>query len=230
MFTTHQSIKAWADDDKPREKLMLKGKHSLSDAEIMAIIIGSGTSKKSAVDLSREILSSVDHNLSRLSKLSMKDLMQFKGVGEAKAVSIIAALEMGRRRKESSTGNRPKILSSQLAFQSLKHHFYDLGHEEFRVLLLNAANHVLKIDLISQGGIRGTVADGKIIFKKALEEGATGMILAHNHPSGNLKPSNADLSLTKKLKEFGSMIDIQVLDHLIITNENYTSLADEGLM
>lgn len=224
------NIKSWAEEDRPREKLLLKGKASLSEAELIAILIGSGTPLMSAVDLSKHILNHVDNNLNALAKLTVKDLTKFKGIGEAKAISIVAALELGRRRKETEPSKRIKITSSSDVHILMKAHLLDLSHEEFWVVMLNRANQVIKKQLISSGGVSGTVADPKIIFKMALDELASSIILCHNHPSGNLKPSQADINLTKKLKEAGKMLEIPVLDHIIFTNESYFSFADESMM
>lgn len=223
-------IKKWAEEDRPREKLLLKGKSSLSDAELIAILIGSGTASLSAVDLSKQILKQTTNNLNDLAKLSVKDLMKFKGIGEAKAISIVAALELGRRRKEVEHLKKPKITSSTDAYEYMKAHLLDLSHEEFWVILLNRANKVIQCKQISSGGVSGTVADPKMIFKIALEELSSSIILVHNHPSGNLKPSQADITLTKKLKEAGNVLEIPVLDHIIFTDENYYSFADENMM
>ena len=224
------TIKSWAEEDRPREKLLLKGRHVLSDAELIAILIGSGTKKESAVELSKRILSEFGNNLNELAKLSVHDLMKFKGIGEAKAISIVAALELGRRRKESETSKREKITSSKDIFEIFRPVFIDLPHEEFHVLLLNRSNNIIRKEFISRGGISGTTVDQKIIFKIALEHLSSSIILCHNHPSGNLKPSDMDISLTKKLKEAGTLLDIPILDHVIITDTSYFSFADEGMM
>lgn len=223
-------IKSWAAEDRPREKLLLKGKATLSDAELIAILLGTGTASQSAVDVAKNILQFVNNDLNELAKLSVKDLMKVKGIGEAKAISIVSALELGRRRKDLLIEERPKISSSTDIYDLLKSDLLDLPHEAFWVVLLNRANRVIKKQQISHGGVAGTVADPKIIFKIALEELASGIILAHNHPSGNLTASQADLDLTKKLKESGKMLDIQVLDHLIFAGTKYLSFADEGLL
>ncbi len=223
------SIKQWAEEDRPREKLLLKGKSVLSEAELIGILIGSGTRTLTAVDLAKQILHSVNHNLNLLAKLSINDLKKFKGIGEAKAISIVSALELGRRRKESDQPKVIKITSSKSAYDIMKPYLQDVPHEEFWVLLLNKANQLLKPVTISQGGVSGTVADPKIIFKSALEALASSIILVHNHPSGNLKPSQTDLNLTKKLKEAGRILEIPVLDHLIYTDSGYFSMADEGV-
>lgn len=226
----NSTIKCWAEDDRPREKMMLKGRSILSDAELLAIIIGSGTRKLSAVELAQQILYDVGNDFNGLAKRSIKDLMKYKGVGEAKAISISATLEIARRKGIEEKTLNPIIRSSKDCFNQLRSIFEDLQHEEFYVLCLNRANRVISIEQISKGGISGTVADGKIIFKKALEHNTSSMILAHNHPSGQLKPSEADKKLTKQMSEFGKMIDLQVLDHLIIAEGDYFSFADEGEM
>lgn len=226
----HISIKHLSPDDQPREKLLAKGRSVLSNAEILAILIGSGTRSKSAVALCQEILQSVDNDLNQLAKLSVHDLMKFKGIGEAKAISIAAALEIGRRRKSETFEKSQSISSAKDVFTVMQSYFEDLEHEEFYAIILSRANKIKSIELISKGGVSGTVADGKIIFKKALEKTASALILCHNHPSGNLKPSNSDIELTKKMVSFGANIDLPILDHLIITNEGYFSFADEGMM
>lgn len=223
-------IKSWAEEDRPREKLLLKGKASLSEAELIAILLGSGTSSLSAVDLAKQILSAYGNNLNELARMGVKELTKFKGIGEAKAISIVAALELGRRRKESEVVKKPKITSSQDVHNLIKPELLDLQHEEFWTLLLNRSNLVIKKQLISSGGVSGTVADPKMIFKTALSELASSIILIHNHPSGNLKPSQQDINLTKKMSEAGKLLEIPVLDHIIFTNESYFSFADEGMM
>jgi len=223
-------IKSWAEDDRPREKLITKGRSVLSDAELIAILIGSGNRNESAVELSKKILASVDNNLNKLGQLSLNDLMKFHGIGEAKAVSIISALELGRRRKSLTENKVPKIESSQTAFEQLYPYLADLDHEQFYTILLNRANKVIDVIKVSQGGVSGTVADAKLIFRSAVEKLASGIILAHNHPSGNLKPSQADIALTRKIKEAGAMLDISVLDHIIIASNDYFSFSDQGMM
>jgi DNA repair protein RadC len=223
-------IKAWAEADRPREKLLLHGRRQLTDAELIAILIGSGSKTETAVDLSKRILGFYQNDLAKIAKLSVKELSKFKGIGEAKAISIVAALELGRRRKEVENENPQKIFSSKDAYLILKSEFEDLPHEEFWVLLLNRASLVIGKHFISKGGQAGTVVDPKIIFKIALEHNAAYIILAHNHPSGNLKPSTEDISITKKLKESGLLLEIPIFDHLIITDHTYLSFADEGLM
>jgi DNA repair protein RadC len=223
-------ITSWAEADKPREKLMLKGRTALSDAELIAILIGSGTREISAVDLAKIILSKTQNNLNELGKISIADLMKIKGIGEAKAISIVAALELGRRRKEEEVIKKTKITSSRDVYDYFKPMLSDLMHEEFWVLLLNRSNIIMKAERVSHGGVSGTVADAKIIFNKALEKLASSVILCHNHPSGNLNPSEADIQLTKKLKEAGKFLETPVLDHIIFTDNGYFSFADEGLM
>jgi len=223
-------IKSWAAEDRPREKLLQKGHSSLSNAELIALLIGSGTGSLSAVEVSKIVLQSAKNSLHELAKMSVKDLMKNKGIEEAKAISIVAAMELGRRRKELDLEEKPKIQGSSDAFELVKGDLADLPHEEFWVLLLNRANRVIRKKRISEGGVSGTVADPKIIFKLALEELASGIIITHNHPSANLSPSQSDINLTTKLREAGKVLEIQVLDHLIVAGQKYFSFADEGLM
>lgn len=224
------SIKNWNEDDRPREKLLLKGRIALSDAELIAILIGSGSRNESAVSLSQRILASVNNNLSELGRLSISDLTEFKGIGEAKAVSITAAMELGRRRRTGEALERKKITSSKSVFEYVQPIIGDLPHEEFWILYLNNSNKIIKSVQLSKGGITGTVVDIRLAFKEALQIGAVGIIMAHNHPSGTLKPSHADIQLTKKLKVAGESLDIKVLDHLIITEKAYFSFADENML
>ena len=224
------SIKNWAVEDRPREKMLSKGIRALSDAELIAILIGSGNSKETAVELSRRILASVKNNLNELAKLSVDDLQKFKGIGEAKAINIIAALELGRRRKESDTEEKLQINGSNDVARIFQPLLGDLPHEEFWVLMLNRSNRVIDKQMVSQGGISGTVIDVRIILKAAVERLASAIVLCHNHPSGNLQASEADQSITKKIKEAGALMDIAVLDHVIIGNEKYFSFADEGII
>ena len=224
------SIKNWNEDDRPREKLLLKGRTALSDAELIAILIGSGSRNESAVSLSQRILASADNNLSELGRLSIPELMEFKGIGEAKAISIVAAMELGRRRRTGEALERKKITSSNSVFEYVQPIIGELPHEEFWILYLNNSNKVIKSAQLSKGGITGTVVDVRLAFKEALQIGAVGIILAHNHPSGTLKPSQADIQLTKKLKIAGDSLDIKVLDHLIITEKAYFSFADENML
>lgn len=223
------TIKQWAEEDRPREKLLLKGKSVLSEAELIGVIIGSGSRTQTAVDLAKQILHSVDNNLNLLAKLSVSDLKKFKGIGEAKAINIVSALELGRRRKNSDQPKIIKITGSKSVYEIMRPYLSDLPYEEFWVLLLNRANQLLKPVAISQGGVSGTVADPKIIFKHALDALASGIVLIHNHPSGNTNPSQSDIKLTQKLKEAGIILEIPVLDHLIYTDSGYLSMADEGL-
>jgi DNA repair protein RadC len=224
------NIKEWSPEDRPREKLLLKGTSSLSDAELVAILIGSGTANASAVEVAKKILAAGQNNLNELAKLGVKDLMKIKGIGEAKAITIVAALELGRRRREVDSTEKPKINSSRDAYEMVRGDLIDLPHEEFWVLLLNRANRVIKKRRISEGGVSGTVADPKLIYKMALEELASGVVVAHNHPSGNLQPSQNDIDLTKKLKEAGKFLEVQLLDHLIVAGTKYFSFADEGFL
>ncbi len=225
-----QSIKFWAEDDRPREKLLLKGKNALSDAELIAILLRSGDRKKSAVDLAKDILNTASNNLIELSKFRVDELLKFNGIGEAKALSIIAALELGRRRRGAEVLQKEKISSSKDVFDLFQSIMEDYKYESFWILLLNRANKIIKKIQISDGGVSGTVADPKRIFKLSLENNSSGIILCHNHPSGNIKPSEADIKLTKKIKEGGELLDINVLDHIIIGDENYFSFADQNML
>lgn len=224
------TIKAWAEADRPREKLLLKGKHSLSDAELIAILLGSGSREQTAVDLAKSILQSVDNNLFELGKRSLSELMKFKGVGEAKAITIAAAMELGRRRQLSDVKDRPQIRCSADSYQAIAPLLMDLPHEEFWVLLLSRRAEVIGREQISRGGVSGTVVDAKMIFSRALEVKASSVILCHNHPSGNPDPSQADKSLTAKLVKAGEALDIFVLDHLIIAAGTYFSFADNSII
>lgn len=224
------SIKHWSDDDQPREKLVQKGKSALSDAELIAILISSGSKNESAVALSKKILASVNNNLNELGKLSIKQLTQFKGIGEAKAVSIIAALEIGRRKKGEDVQKITKINSSRDAFEILQPRIGDLEHEEFWILYLNNGNKVLHSALLSKGGLTGTLVDVRIVMRQALELGAIAMVLAHNHPSGTLRPSKGDRDVTAKLKRAALALDLTILDHIIVTEKDYFSFADEGVL
>lgn len=224
------SIKNWASGDRPREKLLQKGKLALTDAELIAILIGSGNRDESAVELSQRILSLHRNNLSQLGKLSVQQLMIFKGIGEAKAICIIAAMELGRRRRTEEALEQLKITSSNSVYELLQPVIGELAHEEFWILYLNNANKLIEQLQISKGGITGTLVDVRITLRRALELGAVSLILAHNHPSGNLNPSEADKQLTTKLKTAAQSLDIKVLDHLIVTEKSYFSFADEGLL
>jgi DNA repair protein RadC len=224
------SIKEWAVEDRPREKMLAKGIRSLSEAELVAILIGSGNLEESAVEVSRRILASVNNNLNELGKKSINDLQKFKGIGPAKAITIASAMELGRRRKETEPNEKPKVVTSSDAASIFRPLLSDLPHEEFWILLLNRNNLAIDKMMISQGGLAGTVIDVRIILKVALDKLACSIILCHNHPSGNLIPSEADKEITKKIKEAGKHMDIPVLDHLIIGNDAYFSFADEGLI
>jgi DNA repair protein RadC len=224
------SIKDWSEEDQPREKLMKLGRQVLSDAELLAILIGSGSRSESAIELCKRILHQSDNNINQLAKLSVNDLMKFKGIGEAKAISIIAALEIGRRRKSEDVIVKTSIASSTHLYEYIKPVLEDLPHEEFWIVLLSRANKIIDKQLIGRGGISETTADIKLIFKKSIESLASGIILAHNHPSGNLKPSQSDINLTNKIIEASKLMDIKVLDHLIIGDGNYYSFADEGII
>ena len=229
MENNHFPITHWSEDDKPREKLMLKGKAALSDAELIAILIGSGSRNETAVELSKRILNSVGGNLNALGKMSLSQLTQFKGIGEAKAISIIAALELGRRRRAEDAVELVKVTSSKLVFEIMQPIIGELPHEEFWILYLNNSNKIIAKRQLSIGGITGTLVDVRLVFKNALELGAVSLILCHNHPSGALLPSDADKNITKKLKVAGESLDVKVLDHLIVTENNYFSFVDEGI-
>ena len=224
------SIKNWAEDDRPREKLLHKGPAALTDAELLAILINTGTVKFSALDLAREVLLKADGRLGDLGRLSLKELQQVNGIGEAKAITIAAALELGRRRQSADVLSRPAITSMEDAAEIILPLLSDLNHEAFCVLYLNQANRLLRHEIISNGGITGTVADVRIILKNALLHNANQLIVAHNHPSGNLQPSGADRTLTTKLKDAAALMDIRLLDHLIIAAGRYLSLQEEGLL
>ena len=231
MYKHHQlSIKSWNEDDRPREKLQVKGRNAVTDAELVAILIGSGNREESAVALSKRVLAMANHNLNQLGKFSIKELCAFKGIGQAKALTIVAALELGRRRSAQKTTELQKITSSVSAFELMQPLIGDLQHEEFWVIYLNNSNKVLQTTQLSKGGITGTLVDIRLAFKKALELGAVSLILAHNHPSGTLKPSESDIKLTAKIKKAGESLDITVLDHLIVTEKTYFSFADEQMI
>jgi len=222
-------INQWAEDDRPREKFLLKGKSSLSDSELLAILIGSGSRNESAVQLCQRILFSTNNNLNQLGKLSIKQLTEFKGIGEAKAISIAAALELGRRRRSEDAEELVKITSSKAVFEIMQPIIGELYHEEFWILYLNNSNKVIHKAQLSKGGIVGTVVDCRIVFKTAFEQNATSIILTHNHPSGKLEASNSDKEITEKLIVAGKQLDIRVLDHIIITQNGYFSFQDEGI-
>jgi DNA repair protein RadC len=224
------SIKAWAEGDRPREKLLQHGRHTLSDAELVAILIRTGIKNISAVDLAKQILHQSGNDLATLSRLNPRELAKIKGMGLVKAVTLVAALELGRRRREAAASEKKKITCSKDVADLLQPHLCDLVHEEFWLLLLNRANHVIHKSAVSKGGISGTVVDPRIIFKTAIEHHASGIILSHNHPSGNTKPSEADIQLTKKIVAGGKNLDIDVLDHIIIAGNSFYSFADEGIL
>nr|WP_319572976.1 DNA repair protein RadC [uncultured Draconibacterium sp.] len=224
------NIKDWAVEDRPREKLLSKGPRSLSDAELIAILIGSGNIEETAVELSRRILASADNNLNELGRKSIDFLIKFQGIGEAKAVTIAAALELGKRRKEADVFNKKQITGSKDAAEYFQPMLGDLNHEEFWILLLNRGNRIIDSFMVSQGGISGTVIDVRLILKNALDKMASAIILCHNHPSGTMQASNADLNITRKIKSAAEIMDISVLDHIIIGQNNYLSLADEGML
>ncbi len=226
------SLKEWADEDKPREKLLLKGKQALTDAELLAILLRSGSRNESVVELSKKLLLKVGNDLNELGKLSVKDILSFgfKGIGETKAVTLVASLELGRRRQSAEIKERTKISSSKDTFELMSPCLSDLIHEEFWIILLNRANKVMSKEQLSTGGITGTVVDARRVFNLAIQSNAVSIILCHNHPSGNTSPSVQDISLTKKLKEAGTLLEIAVLDHLIIADKRYYSFADEGML
>jgi len=227
---THLSIKSWAEEDRPREKLLLKGKHTLTDAELIAILIGTGNTGETAVDLARKILSGNSNDLNLLGRMNVMELQKFKGIGEAKAVAIVAALELGRRRKEMKEPEQKKVTSSREAVDLMQPLLGELLHEEFWVIFLNRANVIINKQQISKGGMSGTVADPRMIYKAALDQKAVSIILCHNHPSGNNQPSAADIQLTKNITEAGKVLEITVLDHIIVTQHGFYSFADEGLI
>ena len=224
------SIRFWAEDDRPREKMMLKGRSVLSNAELLAILLGSGTKKKSAVEVAQEILNSCNNNLRQLSKLSKTELCVFDGIGDAKAITIMAAMELARRRDQESPELRVKILSSSDACNFFKPFLTDLYQEESHALFLTQNNTVIRSVQLSKGGLTSTVVDQRVLFQKALESKACGIILAHNHPSGSLRPSECDIKLTKNLKQVSNVVGIPILDHLIVTDSGYYSFADQGMM
>lgn len=226
----HINLKSLSEDDRPREKLMQLGRQHLSDAELLAIILGSGNNEETAIQLAQRILHESKNDVNVLAKLSLKELQKFKGVGPAKAINIAAAFELGKRRKETDVVEQQKINSSRDAFHILNQKLADLPHEEFWMLLLNRANKVIKIESISKGGISGTVVDVRLVSKAAIENNTSSVILAHNHPSGNLKPSQNDIDITKKIKEALKLFDITLFDHLIIGDQAYYSFTDEGAL
>jgi len=224
------SIKNWAPGDRPREKLLAKGVQSLSDAELLAVIIGSGTREMSAVELARHILARSENNLSLLTKKTVPDLIKIKGIGEAKAIGLVAAFELGRRRDQSESVDRYQVTSSKEVFNYMKSILADLDHEEFWVLYLNRSNRIVESYNLSKGGLSGTVIDIRLILKKAIELLSSAMIICHNHPSGNIDPSESDKQITGKLKVAANQMDIKLLDHIIVTDNSYFSFSDEGLI
>ncbi len=224
------TIKQWSEDDRPREKMLIKGKNALSNAELIAILLGSGNRKETAVDLAKRILEMASNNLIELSRMSVQSLQKINGIGAVKALNIIAAMELGNRRRSEDALKKEKITSSKDVFEIMHGNLADAPYEEFWILLLNRANRLIRKINISEGGISGTVADPKKIFKMALEYHGSSIILCHNHPSGNHKPSEADIRLTKKMKEAGNLLDLPVLDHIIIGHDKYFSFADEGML
>jgi DNA repair protein RadC len=230
MQAQNYSIKSWAPDDRPREKLLSKNAENLTDSELLAILINQGTRQKNAVDLAKELLCSVRYNLNELGKLGVHDLLKIKGIGKVKAVVILAALELGRRRQTIGALDKPVVRDSHQVANYLRTMLQDYCYEVFAVIYLNQANRVNHFEVVSQGGITGTVADPRIILKKALEAHAVNLILCHNHPSGNLKPSKADEDLTFKIREAAKFLDIKVIDHIIVSHEGYFSFADNGMM
>ncbi len=226
------TVKHWAEEDQPREKLLLKGKQALSDAELIAILLRSGVRNEPVTEVSKKILNAVGNNLNKLGKLSVQELLEkkIKGIGETKAITIVAALELGRRRQKSEALELNKVTASRDVFNFMQPTIGELNHEEFHVLFMNRANKVIQSERISSGGITGTVADARIIFNYAVRYNAVSIILCHNHPSGNLKPSEKDLDMTNKMVAAGKMLDIKVLDHIIVSEKAYYSFADEGLI
>jgi len=231
-YPESSGIKSWAEEDRPREKLLQKGKHMLSESELIAILVRTGTKKNDALQVSKDLLGKVQNDLNALSKLSVKDMLalKVKGIGETKAITIVAALELGRRRQSSEVKDKEKITSSRDIFEVLHPLLADKPHEEFWILMLNRANKVIDKMFISSGGLTGTVADVRMIFNHAIKSHATSIVLSHNHPSGNLSPSQSDIDLTKKMVRAGETLDIKVLDHLIIGENQYYSFADEGMI
>ncbi len=223
-------IKAWAEEDRPREKLSGQGRRALTDAELIAILIGSGSRNETAVELSKRILHHYQNDLNKLGKASIADLCNFKGIGEAKAIAIIAALEIGRRRNEQEAAPPEFLESSRDGYNLIKRHLVDLTHEEFWIIFIGRSHKVITQEMVSRGGLSQTIVDPKIIFRLALQHQASGIVLVHNHPSGSLKPSNDDITLTNRAVDAGKLLNIQILDHLIITDQGYYSFADEGLL
>lgn len=223
-------IATWAEEDRPREKMLLKGKAALSDAELIAILLGSGTANFSAVDVGKQLMHHAENKISALAKMNIHDLVKIKGIGEARAITILAALELGRRRKEETKETRTSITSAQHAYDEMKQYMLDLRHEEFWILLLNRSNQIIRHIQVSTGGISGTVADVRIIFKFAIEHLASSIILVHNHPSGQLTPSQSDKTITQQIKAAGKILELPILDHVIFTDHGFFSFAEQGLL
>lgn len=230
MLQINQSIKSWAEDDRPREKLLSKGVQSLSDAELIAILLGSGSKNESAVSLAQRVLRSVENNLNELGKSTLAELQQFKGIGQAKAITIVAAMEIGRRRQLTDIRIRPQVTNSQDAYNAVAPLLADLSVEEFWIILLNQNNRIIGREQVSSGGVASTLVDAKVLFRKAIDYKATMVILCHNHPSGNAKPSEKDFSLTQKLVNAGCVLDVKVVDHLIVAGKTYFSFLDNDKM
>lgn len=226
----NKPITTWNDEDKPREKLLAKGKSNLSDAELLAILIGSGTPKVTAVELCSQILDYVNNDLSQLGKLAVKDLMKFKGIGEAKAISIVAAMELGRRRQAENLSTTNKIKHSSDIYKLFIAQLSDLIYEEFWVLFLNNSNTIIGKEKLSTGGMEGTVVDVRMLFKYALERLASSVVLIHNHPSGSMRASQADIKITKQIKEAGQLLNIKLIDHIIVSYNGYYSFADNAML
>ncbi|AMR32000.1 hypothetical protein A0256_11505 [Mucilaginibacter sp. PAMC 26640] len=229
-YSSNLSIKSWAEEDRPREKLSGQGRRALTDAELIAILIGSGSRNETAVELSKRILHHYDNDLNNLGKASIAELSKFKGIGEAKAISIIAALEIGRRRGDTEFKARDTITCSKDIYNIMRRHLMDLSHEEFWIILVSRASKVIAKELISKGGLNGTVADPRVIYYSAIQHQASSIVLLHNHPSGNLRPSKEDIFLTKKMADAGRLLDIAVMDHLIISDAGYFSFKDEEIL
>lgn len=229
--STKLPITAWAEDDRPREKLLLKGRHVLSDAELLAIILGSGNRHETAVDLSKRMLAFYNGSLDSLARLSVSELQQFSGVGEAKAVSVIAALELGRRRKTvTADSDEDYIRASSDSYRMIRPVLEDHDHEQFWMLMINRSNKLIRKELISKGGMNATIVDPKVVYRNALMHGAAGIVLCHNHPSGNVRPSESDIRLTRRLREAAAILEIVLLDHIIIGTNTYFSFADDGIL
>lgn len=229
-MNSNYAIKFWAEDDRPREKLLIKGRSSLSNAELLAIILATGYKRKSALELAKELLHEVDNDLNLLAKMNYEELIKFKGVGQVKAITLLACFELVKRKTALKTDLRPKIISSSITYELLKPYLLNLIREEFYILFLNRANRLISCEQISTGGYKGTVVDAKLVFKRAIDLKSEAIVLAHNHPSGTLRPSDEDISLTKSMKEMGKLLQIIVIDHLIFTDFGYFSFSDNGIL